>query len=197
MNGLNLDDDCLLRAIAQDNEWAFTKLFYAYKDKVYTIAMLFTKNETEAEEIVQEVFSRIWKYRHKLPEIKNFSAWMVTVTKHRALTVLHKIAKEQMGRQQLSKLSGNQPNLDTEYSLRHKEVQSLLQSALQVLTPQQRKIFELSRLSGLDRKAVAASMGLSPATVSVHLTIALRRVRHFLYEHSYEVLLLVFFSFFQ
>ena len=195
MDGLNKEDDCLLTAVAQSNEKAFTELFNAYKDKVFSIAMLFTKNETEAEEIVQEVFSRIWKYRRKLPEIQNFSAWITTVTKHRALTVLHKIAKEQTGRQNLYKLSENQSTQNSEYNL--KEVQSLLQSALMILTPQQRKVFELSRLNGLDRKTVAASLGLSPATVSVHLTIALRRVRNFLYEHNYEILLLVFFSFFQ
>ncbi|SEA40866.1 RNA polymerase sigma-70 factor, ECF subfamily [Arachidicoccus rhizosphaerae] len=195
MDGLHIDDDCLLRAIAQNNEWAFTKLFYAHKDKVYTIAMMFTKNETDAEEIVQEVFSRIWKYREKLPEIKNFSAWIATVTKHRALTALQKIARERAERQQLYTLSENQTLLDADYNL--KEVQSLLQTALQLLTPQQRKVFELTRINGLDRKTVAASLGLSPATVSVHLTIALRRVRSFLYEHSYEIVLLVVFSFLQ
>lgn len=193
MNDLIDDDDDFLIRIAQGNEQAFGNLFNAYKHKVYSTALFLTKSETDAEEIVQDVFSRIWKYRRRLPEVKNFSAWIITVTRNRSLTVLKKIAIEHTRRQAMLYQPDCTSLADTESGLRRKELHLLLQSALRCLTPQQRKVFELSRLEGLDRKTVAASLGLSPATVSVHLTIALKRVRTFLYEYNYELTIFFFF----
>lgn len=189
---IRLEDDFLV-SIAKGNEQAFEKLFNAYKHKVYTTAMYFTKNETDAEEIVQDVFSRIWRYRAKLPGVKNFPTWITTVTRNRSLTVLKRIALEQRRRQVMPCRPDRTSLIDTEFEIRQKELNLLLQSALKHLTPQQRTIFELSRLEGLDRKTVAASLGLSPATVSVHLTIALKRVRAFFYEHHYDLIFLFFF----
>lgn len=189
---IRLEDDFLV-SIAEGNEQAFERLFNTYKHKVYTTAMLFTKNETDAEEIVQDVFSRIWRYRTKLPDVNNLPAWIMTVTRNRSLTILKKIATEQRQRQIMPYRPDRTSLIDTEFGIRQKELHFLLQSALKRLTPQQRTIFELSRLEGLDRKTVAASLGLSPATVSVHLTIALKRVRTFLYEYNYELIFLYFF----
>jgi len=193
MEELITDDDDFLCSIAMGNEQAFGKLFNTYKHKVYATALFFTKNETEAEEIVQDVFSRIWKYRRKLPQVKNLSAWIVTVTRHRSLTVLKKIAIEYTKRQTIAYPADSTSLIDAESTVMQKDLHLLLQSALSCLTPQQRRIFELSRLEGLDRKTVAASLGLSPATVSVHLTIALKRVRTFLYDYNYELFFLFFF----
>lgn len=190
MEDLVKNDDQCLESIAQGSEQAFERLFYAYKNKVYSMALLFTKNKVDAEDVVQDVFSRIWKYRRKLPEIKQFSTWIVTVTRHSALTFIKKMAMEQTKIDALQRFQQDCSPMDAENVVRKKELQSLMQSALLDLTPQQRKIFELSRLQGLDRKVVATSLGLSPATVSVHLTIALRRVRSFLYQHHYETILL-------
>lgn len=190
MDNIFKDDDYILVSISEGNEKAFERLFYAYKDKVYGVALFFMKNTTDAEEVLQDVFSRIWKYRKKLPEIKNFSAWVITATRHRCLTLLKKIAVENNKRAAMQIISKNQTIKDPENEIQQKELQDLLQTALLCLTPQQRKVFELSRLQGLDRRVVASTLGLSPATVSVHLTIALRRVRSFLFEHSYETLII-------
>lgn len=187
------DNDCLLAKIAGDNEQAFEELFNAYKNKVYSIALAFTENKTDAEEIVQDVFSRIWKYRKNLPGIENFPAWIITVTRHRSLTELKKIASVNMQKKALLRYSSYTSDINAEHGVQEKELQTLLHDALNLLTPQQRKIFELSRLQGLDRKVVARTLDLSPATVSVHLTIALRTVRTFLHEHQYETLFLCLF----
>ncbi|MDE1192577.1 MAG: sigma-70 family RNA polymerase sigma factor [Arachidicoccus sp.] len=188
-----LKNGCLLTNIANDNERAFEVLFNTYKDRIYSIAMLLTQNKAYSEEIVQDVFTRIWKFRKKLTEIENFDAWITTVARHRSLTVLKQIATENINKraflQSLKQICGT----DTEHNIQQKELQILLCDALNRLTPQQRRIFELSRLQGEDRHTISRTLGLSPATVSVHLTIALRTVRSFLHKHQYETLLLCIF----
>jgi RNA polymerase sigma-70 factor, ECF subfamily len=169
----------IIRELTIGSERAFEKFFFHHKDRVYTIAFTYTESQPDAEEIVQDTFLRIWKNRHKLTEIENLQAWLYTITRNLALTALKRIATEGKRKQDLiTWLPAEITNADMQ-SEDH-EMQSLLQKALSVLSPRQRRIFELSRLKGTGRAAIAKELGLCPATVSVHLTIALRKVRAFL-----------------
>lgn len=169
----------LIAAISQGKESAFKMLFDQYKHRVYATAFAFTENKADAEEVVQEVFLRVWKGREKLPEITLFSAWLHTVTRNRCLTALKKKAIEQQRR---IEISTNLPisTEDTDANIQEKEMQTLLHTALTRLSPQQRKVFIMSRLQGLDRKTIAKKLELAPATVSVHLTIALKSMKRYL-----------------
>lgn len=146
---------------------------------VYHVAWTFTEDTGLSEDIVQDVFTLIWKNREKLPEIQDIKAYLYVTAKHRALRVLQKIAATKKldrsfgaGSQLIE--SGHNDLLSEEKQM------SLLHEALHLLSPQQRTVFRLSRMEGLDREAIAQQLGISKATVSVHLTISLRVVRAFL-----------------
>lgn len=176
-----LSEKAVLLLVAKGDESAFAKLFHLHKDRVYSIALAYTEQQVIAEEIVQDVFTRVWKHREKLPEIEEFKAWLYTIARNRSLTALEKIARE--GRQLQEMISYLPAAAGMEDpTLQRMELQQLLKQALAQLSPQQRTVFELSRLKGLTREEIADELQLSPATVSVHLTIALRRVRGFLYH---------------
>ena len=184
-------NDGLFKEMANDNQRAFEILFNAYRDRVYTIALFITKNTEDAQEVVQDVFSGIWKGRRKMVEIENFEAWLTTVSKNKSISVIRKIAISHVRRQALTTLDKAKSTTNTEDQMKVKELQSLINDALDHLTPRQRKIFELSRLQGQDRDYIAHSLGISPATVSAHLTIALKTIRTFLGNHQYEVMVLL------
>lgn len=169
----------LITAISLGKETAFRQLFDQYKDRVFSTAYAYTESRADAEEIVQEVFLRIWKNREKLPQIEIFPAWLHTITRNRCLSALKKKAlEEQRRREVISNLTVQ--CVVAEAASQEKEMQSILQSALNDLSPQQRKVFIMSRLQGLDRKTIAQRLELAPATVSVHLTIALKAVKNYL-----------------
>lgn len=188
MTNLSENNDGLFTEIANDNQRAFEMLFRSYRDRVYTIALFITRNTQDAEEVVQDIFSDIWKDRKKMTEIKNFEAWITTVSKNRSLSAVRKVAISQIRNQTEKSLDQARSPINTDDQMQVKELQDLINDALDHLTPRQRKIFELSRLQGQDRNFIAHSLGISPATVSVHLTIALRTIRSFLGEHQYEVM---------
>lgn len=176
----------LIAATSRGNETAFKQLFEMFKDRVYSTAYAYTENRADAEEIVQEVFLRIWKNREKLPQIEIFPAWLHTITRNRCLSALKKKAlEEQRHREVLSNMTINA--VITEASTQEKEMESILQSALGDLSPQQRKVFIMSRLQGLDRTTIAQKLELAPATVSVHLTIALKAVKSYLMKSMNNV----------
>lgn len=169
----------LLQQVAGGNEKAFSRLFHEHKQMVYNVAWTYTEDKTLSEEILQDVFVIVWKNRDKLVGIEDFAAYIYVIAKNRALRVLKSArSKATSDISQLSRLSEN-PSI----RLSEHQVQGLLQQALALLSPQQRRVFQLSRMEGLSREQVAEEMGISKATVSVHLTIALRLVRAFLVSH--------------
>mgnify|MGYP001556355859 CR=1 FL=1 len=94
MGGNSINEKDLLISISNGNELAFGKLFSQYKDTVYSIGLALTANTFDAEEVVQEVFSRIWRYKETLPNIIVFDFWIKTVARNRGLTLLKRKAVE-------------------------------------------------------------------------------------------------------
>jgi RNA polymerase sigma-70 factor (ECF subfamily) len=185
------DEVAVLFAVATGDQKAFSALFFRYKDQVYTIALTYTENRVIAEEVVQDVFVRVWKNRHKLKGIDDFSSWIYVIARNRALTALQKIAREGERKEELISYLPAEVS-DAEKRVQDNYIEELLEKALTQLSPQQRKVFALSRLQGHSRKEVAEMLNLTPATVSVHLTIALRSVRAFLTNHLELSSLLLF-----
>lgn len=190
MRSISTNNDHLFTSISSGDEQAFGELFFAYKDFVYSSALFYTKDHSDAEEIVQEVFSRIWKYRERLSEVNEFTAWIRTVIRNRSLSALKKKATEEKQKKELFGYFTREIE-NTEQGMKEKELQALLKEAMTKLSPQQCKIFELSTVQGMDRNTVAQLLGLSSKTVSNHLTIALRTIRSFLHEHKYVITLYI------
>lgn len=168
-----------LFSIARGDEKAFSELFHSHKQLVYNVAWTYTENKALSEEILQDVFLIIWKNREQLTAINDLAAYLYTIARNRSLRVLKQLAAART--RELSTIPDlRASDIDPAYQLSEHRIQELLQKALAILSPQQRKVFELSRIEGLPREAIAKEMGISKATVSVHLTIALRLVRAFL-----------------
>lgn len=182
----------LLQQVAAGEHLAFEHFFYHYKSYVYSIALKFTHEEILAEEIVQDVFVRVWKYREKLAEIQDIDAWMRTVAKNRSLTELKRLAKDTQGKKDYFNW---QPSEWQSANSHGQSTDQLLQKALSRLTPQQQKVFELSFLEGMKRNQIAELLDISPATVGVHLKLAARSVRAYLTNQTdLAILLLILYS---
>ncbi|MBL0884504.1 MAG: sigma-70 family RNA polymerase sigma factor [Chitinophagaceae bacterium] len=182
----------LIEKVAAGEHLAFEQFFYHYKSYVYSIALKITHNETLGEEIVQDVFVRVWKYREKLPEVQDLDAWMRTVTKNRCLTELKRLAKDAQGKNEYFNW---QPTEWLSHNSDGQNSAQLLQKAMSRLTPQQQRVFELSFLEGMKRDQIAELLDISPATVGVHLKLAARSVRAFLTNQSdLAILLLILYS---
>lgn len=182
----------LIHQVAAGEHLAFEHFFYHYKSYVYSIALKFTHEESLAEEIVQDVFVRVWKYRDKLTEVQDVDAWMRTVTKNRSLTELKKLAKDAAGKKGYFDW---QPAAWQSANSNGQSTDQLLQKAISRLTPQQQKVFELSFLEGMKKDQIAALLDISPATVGVHLKLAARSVRAFLTDQSdLAILLLILYA---
>ena len=172
----------LLTFIAQGDELAFAKLFEYNRDRIYTIAYRISHSTTLAEEIVHDVFLKIWLRRDHLSEIQNFNAYLSVITRNNVYKVIKRIAKDY----QLTLLtSDDQLSADdnTEDLLMEKEYNSLLKKAIDRLPNQQKQVYLYIKEKGLKREETANLLDLSPETVKYHLAEAMKNIRTFCMLH--------------
>jgi len=168
----------LLTRVARGDETAFHTLFSQYSHKVYHSALRLLQSASHAEDVLQEVFMKIWLGREKLPGINCFSAYLNTITRNHIYNALRKLAGEELLLEKLFSPppAANRPDTAIE-NMSLKELQDALQKVMATLTPQQKKVFELSRMEGLKHEEIALRLNISRETVKKHVSEALRIIR--------------------
>jgi len=165
----------LLLQLAKGSEAAFTAIFYHYRGKLYHYIYTITASQEMAEDTVHDVFLKIWNIRDRLAGIENMNAYLYRLCHNQAISGLRRMAKETLI---LSELQQETipflPDIDP---ASQREIRTYIQQAVNKLSPQQRKIFLLSRHDGLKHKQIADKLGVSINTVKTHLAQALRFLR--------------------
>lgn len=179
MSELLHNEHALLANMAAADGKAFATIVHHYYPLLLPFVTSITKSKQVAEEIVQEVFLRLWQHRHEHTRIYHLKSWLFTIASNLSLTYLRRKATE--GRL-LALLKDQQPDhaLDTEEQVYWKESGLLIRQAVSQLPPQQQRIYQLSRHDGLSHQEIAAQLHLSPNTVKNHLVKALQSIREFM-----------------
>ena len=180
----------LLSGIAAGDAIAFRQLYDTYRPKIYSYALRLTENETMADDIIQDVFMKVWVNRQSLTTITNFNAWLYAIARNQIADVLKAIAKARTSLHQLGQTLPAGANT-VEAEMADKENQRLLQQALNQLSPQQRLIYHLTRNEGAKHADIAGQLKISRHTVKTHLVYALRTIRNYLRLHSDQVLFIL------
>ena len=183
----------LLISVAEGNEKAFAKLFHAYHNQLGAYIMLLTDSMEMAEEIVQDVFVKIWINRATLPTIGNFSSYLFILTRNYTLNCIRKIETDR--KRQLSYTShlvrtGDQDPAVGERSADHLDI---VERAVAQLPPQQQRVFNLKR-EGRKNSEIAREMGISPDSVKKYQQWAVKSIAEFMRTHQELGSLIVFFS---
>ena len=191
MRSISNIDKALILQISKGDEYAFRMLFDQYRDKIFSIAWKITGVRSAGEDVVQEVFIKLWMNKEKLAEVENLNAYVNKITRNHILNNLRKVAYEQTFLEDLIK----EQSVNTEKvsdPVLYNELQNLVHRAIQQLSPQQKKVFQLSRTEGLKHSEIAAQLNISQSTVKDHMVEALRSIKIFLNAHESLIGLLIF-----
>lgn len=166
----------IIARVADGDQVAFRKVFDDYRSKVFTYAIRYLKSKAQAEEIVQNVFLKIWLKRDGLIEIKNFGGYLRTITNNTTFDALKKRASEYKYKNESLQEWSDLDNT-TEDSILSKDAQSYVAQALNKLPKQQRLVYQMCHIDGLRQKEVAEKLNISPLTVKVHLREAVKGLK--------------------
>jgi len=154
---------------------AFLEIYRRYGRRVYPLILRIVANESLAEEIVQDVFVRLWtrpeRYR---PEAGQLLAWLLTVGRNLAIDALRREHRWR-GHLELDELTSERllarmPAVDAELGV-------TVRHALEALPAEQRRTVELAYYSGMTNGELAAHLGEPLGTVKSRLRLALGKLR--------------------
>jgi RNA polymerase sigma-70 factor (family 1) len=170
----------VLLHVAEGDEKAFSLLYYKYHHRLGIYLYQLTSSRPFAEEILQDVFCKVWEKRDQLPAIENFQAWLFTIAKNQALNALRSMVTERLQKKIWEKNQVNVPSMD---QLTAEDQLQLIDKAISQLPPQQKKVFMLSRYKRLKYIEIAQELNLSKETIKSYLQIATSSIRKYVNNH--------------
>lgn len=173
-------DQELIALMKHGDERAFNALFGQHQQLVFNIAMKMTHSRVQAKEIVQDVFLKVWTKREEFDDIDNFGAYLNRTARNQSIDALRRIAREALRTVELKEEQLESGDDTTEQTLKYREMGGMIAQAVETLSPQQRKVYQLCHEQGLKYEEAASQLGLSTGTVHAHMKVALGNIRKYL-----------------
>jgi RNA polymerase sigma-70 factor (family 1) len=175
------------KAAFQDDEEAFRQLFLEFYPALCVFAMRSVYHEEEARDIVQDVFFKIWKNRKSININTSFRNFLITSVRNGCTDYLRRqdIENQYMGKKRLFSIHTSPEEL---YTL--KELESAIAEVLAEMPNNVREAFEMSRFKGMTYTSIAEKMQVSPKSIEVYISKALKILREKLQDYLPLLLLL-------
>lgn len=180
------NESLLVRNLSKGNILAFNTLYKEYSVRLYRFAIGYLKSETEAEELVQEVFTLIWEKRSDLKEELSFKSFLFTIA-------FNMIRKHFRARAYLADYfnteRGDDTDMQTTQQVSYDSLYHYITELVNKLPERRKEIFIKSRFEGLSIKEISENLNISHKTVENQLTDALKFIRSNLDRESIPVIL--------
>lgn len=165
------------------NSDIFNQSVLPLKDKLYRLALSIVKDRTEAEDIVQDVFLKIWSKQDEWELIDNVEAYCYRSIKNLSFDRL-----ESMAARSAEKYNAEMDNMmfidakNPHTAFVEKEQIDIIFRCVEKLSENQRMVFQLREIEGMSYKDIAKSLDISEELVKVSLFRARRKIKELLEE---------------
>lgn len=171
-----INENKYISLIRNNNQNAFRKLMEFYADELFLFAKGFIKNREAAEEIVSDVFVKIWNNRFELDKINNLKSYLFICVRNGCLSQVRKSKKDriisidQFEDFQFLHVQG------PETEIINSEIVDEIYGAIKKLPPKCQMAFTLAKINGLRHKEIAEVMSVSEKTVNNHIVSAIKKI---------------------
>ncbi len=173
------------------NQRVLDVLFKEYSSRLFLFSLRFFNHKSDAEEIVQETFVKIWETREKItPDILlHFNAYVITIAKHLIYNRFRHRLVERKYRELQCNTAATSYTIERDITV--KQLKEILLNGIAQLPPQQEKILLLKR-QGYDNDEIAEQLQLSKRTVETHINKAFKSLRMFFEKRKVQISMLIF-----
>ncbi|CAL1518895.1 RNA polymerase sigma-70 factor [Chitinophaga sp. MM2321] len=176
------EESILMSLLAKDSEYAFRLLYDRYSNRIYKLAIRYLKSPVLAQEIVQDVFLKLWFERKNMITDKPVEAWLITVAKNKLINQFKKLTREWNRKSAYNADVPINKSTDGESKLLNAEFERNFNSIINGLPQQQKQILHFTKEEGLSYNEIALRLNISPLTVKTHMARALDKIRKCLKE---------------
>ncbi len=162
------DLEMVLTHLAEGNPSAVEDLYNVYYPRLYNFSKKFLKLDEGIDDILQEVFLKIWQNRKRIKAADSFNAFIFTITRNLLLNELRNRLNDYKMKERIGKLA-----VSVEYSFieqsEYRDLKEKVDLAIDELPIRQKEIFTLSRIQGYSHKEIAETLNITTKTVEFHL----------------------------
>ncbi len=153
---------------------AFDQIYDHYSHKLFSFIFRILKDEAEAEDIVQEVFVKIWESREKLVDYKLLNSYIFTIAYNNSIDLIRKRINNSKYLEHLKYSSIFQISTTTTSDVEFNELNDQVNNLISNLPERQKQVYLLHREEGLTYPEIAKKLGISKNTVENHMGKALK-----------------------
>lgn len=187
MNNSEQLESELVKALSKGEIKAFNDLFKIYGNRIFRFALGYLKSEADAEELVQDVFMKIWEKRSDLRDNLSFKSYIFTI----AFNIIRKhFVKKALTSKYFEQQVIEDADLSTIQNIDFQSTKKAIDRLVDQLPARRKEVFIKSRFEGLTTKEIADELGTSPKTVENQLGEALRFIREHLGKEDLAGILL-------
>lgn len=169
----------LISKIKVGDEAAFKELYKKYWPKVHNFSQLFLTSSSEIEEVVQEVFVKLWEIRYLLRPDDKFEGFLFIITRNLIFNQFRRSFNET--NYKLTILRSINESYSIEEEMDTADLKIYITHLIEELPPRQKEVFIMSREKHLSYKEIALQLSISEKTVERHINEALKFLRKNIY----------------
>ncbi|MFA6084219.1 RNA polymerase sigma factor [Mucilaginibacter sp.] len=180
----------LIQQLRTGSENAFTALYDKYSTQLYRNILRLVKDDDIAQELLQDLFLKIWESRQNIKLEGSFKSFLYKVAENLVYTHFRKIAKDN---RLIAKLIISYDDFETnvEETIISRENHALLRKAIENLSPQRKQIYVLCKLEGKSYEEVSNELGISTSTVRNQIVKANKSIKQFFTLNQEMVIVLL------
>ncbi|MGX8237073.1 RNA polymerase sigma factor [Exiguobacterium undae] len=168
-------DESLYHEMRSGDELALEALYEKYERLLFSFAHRFTNNDRLSEEVIQEVWMKIWNGRVDFNTDKGkFSSWILTITRNAALDCLRREKRQPTIEVEERDGGFDEP---VERTVIERETASEVRDAVSELKPDQQELIELVYFKGLTQQQISDQLNLPLGTVKTRIRSAIQSLR--------------------
>ena len=179
----------LIEKLSQGNKKAFNEIFQLFHQKIFIFCLKYHFSKEESEEVVQEVFLKLWLNRKSLNPSQNLKSYIYTIAKNIIINSLRKKSYQKAAYEYNINLQDI--HCETENSIITKDLENLFENAIQVLPGKRKEIFILSRKEGLSNKEIAEKLNISIKTVESQMRLSFQFLKEVLKKYANVVIVFI------
>ena len=166
----------LVKALKEGNQLAFSIVYKTYAAQTFSLAFKYLLNKELAEDAVQNLFLKLWLKKEEIDETKPINRYLFTMLKNDLLNTLRDSKKNNYLLEDcLSMVLELEDNSQNE-NLKQEQM-NIIQQALEQLSPQRRKVFEMKVSGKYSNQEIADKLNLSINTIKFQYSQSLKQIR--------------------
>jgi RNA polymerase sigma-70 factor (ECF subfamily) len=173
---MDTDETHLIFQLKNGSSQAFDSIYRMYAKRLYAYCLQFTKSPEDSEEIVQDVFVKLWMNRERIKQEDTLRSLLFIIARHHLINAFRSGINKPVYEDYVNYREEPSVN-DTCQHLEYREFVAKFKKALQTLPPTQRKVIALSRIKQLSNKEIAEELALSEQTVKNALSAGLKKLK--------------------